>query len=87
MANIDILTREDFINFKNELFDKIKESSKQNTLNRKWLKTSEVTELLNISSGTLKNLRETGVLPFSKVGGMLFYNHDDIMQILEDNRR
>ena len=87
MANIDILTREDFINFKNELFDKIKESSKQNTLNRKWLKTSEVTELLNISSGTLKNLRETGVLPFSKMGGTLFYNHDDIMQILEDNRR
>ncbi len=87
MTNIDILTREDFINFKNELFDKIKESSKQNTLNRNWLKTSEVTELLNISTGTLKNLRETGVLPFSKMGGTLFYNHDDIMQILEDNRR
>jgi len=87
MAKIDILTKDDLHNFKDEILEEIKESFNNNILNKKWLKTSQVKELLNISSGTLKNLRETGELPYSKLGGTLFYDHDDIMEILDQNKR
>jgi chromosome condensin MukBEF complex kleisin-like MukF subunit len=87
MTNIDILTKDDLHNFKDEILEEIKESFNNNILNKKWLKTSQVKELLNISSGTLKNLRETGELPYSKLGGTLFYDNDDIMEILDQNKR
>ena len=87
MANIDILTKHDLINFKNELLQEIKKHSSDNIQNKKWLRSSQVKELLNISSGTLKNLREKGELPYSKLGGTLFYDHDDIMEILNQNKR
>ena len=87
MANIDILTKHDLINFKTELLQEITKHSSDNILNKKWLRSSQVKELLNISSGTLKNLREKGELPYSKLGGTLFYDHDDIMEILNQNKR
>ena len=43
-------------------------------------------ELLGISPGTLQNLRVNGTLPFTKVGGMVYYQSDDILKMLEENR-
>ena len=87
MTNLEILTKDDLQKFKNEIIEEIKESLNSNTVNKKWLKTSQVKELLNISSGTLKNLRVTEQLPYSKLGGTLFYDLDDIMEILNQNKR
>jgi hypothetical protein len=33
--------------------------------------------MLGISHGTLQNLRVTKVLPYQKVGGIMFYKYDD----------
>ena len=43
-------------------------------------------ELLQVSPGTLQNLRINGTLPFTKVGGILYYDHEDITKLMENNR-
>jgi len=79
---INIITKEDLKEFKTELLEDIK-----NLLNIKvseqklWLRSSEVKELLKISSGTLQNLRISGALAYTRVGGTLYYNYKDIEKI------
>ena len=52
---------------------------------KKWLKSPEVRELLSISTGTLQNLRINGTLPYTKIGGVIYYDYDEILKILEEN--
>jgi isocitrate dehydrogenase kinase/phosphatase len=40
-----------------------------------------------VSPGTLQNLRVNGTLPFTKIGGVIFYDYDDIQRMLEENKR
>lgn len=53
---------------------------------KKWLKSPEVRELLGISPGTLQNLRKNGTLPYTKVGGVLYFDHQDILKVLDENK-
>ena len=43
-------------------------------------------ELLQISPGTLQNLRANGVLPFHKVGGIIFYDAEDIQKVMDSSK-
>jgi hypothetical protein len=83
-----IITTEDLIEFKKELLDDIKKifESQTTTQNKKWLKSAEVRELLNISPGTLQNLRINGTLSYTKIGGIMYYDNQDIDKILEKNK-
>ena len=84
-----IITPEDLLEFKQELFQELQKlfaAQSSSTLQNKWLKSPEVRELLGISPGTLQNLRVNGTLPFTKVGGMVYYQSDDILKMLEENR-
>ena len=84
---ISIITKEDLQQFKVELLEGIKELLHDNTTEQKlWLRTSEVKKLLNISSGTLQNLRINGTLSCSKVGGTLYYNYKDIQKLMESTQ-
>ena len=77
------ITKEDLQQFKIELLEGIKELLLVRTTQQKlWLRTSEVKELLNISSGTLQNLRINGTLSYTKIGGLLYYNYKDIEKLL-----
>jgi hypothetical protein len=49
---------------------------------KRWLKSVEIRKLLNISPGTLQTLRNNGKLPFSKIGGLIYYDAHEIDQIL-----
>ena len=84
-----IITTEDLQQFKHELLGDIKEILSENSgfQTKKWLKSPEVRKLLSISPGTLQNLRINGTIPYSKVGGVLFYKKTDIQNILEQNMR
>jgi hypothetical protein len=53
----------------------------------RWLKTNQARKLLNCSSGTLLTLRSNGTLPFTRVGGTIFYNSNDIEQLLCNHRQ
>jgi len=81
-----IVTPDDLLSFKQELLDELKELFSQNTPQTKqWLRSSEVRKMLAISPGTLQNLRINGTLPYSKVGGVIYYPYDGIMKVIEEN--
>lgn len=83
-----IITTEDLREFKMELLEEFKNllSKQAQGNNKKFLKSSEVMDMLQISPGTLQNLRINGTLPYTKVGGILFYDLEEIQKIMADNR-
>ncbi|WP_298997517.1 helix-turn-helix domain-containing protein [uncultured Tenacibaculum sp.] len=83
-----IITTDDLREFKLELLGDIKEllNSRSTSKPKKWLKSQEVRELLSISPGTLQNLRINGTLPYSKVGGVIYYDYEEILKVIEENK-
>ncbi|WP_299285234.1 helix-turn-helix domain-containing protein [uncultured Mucilaginibacter sp.] len=82
--NVELVTREDLKAFKSELIEEIKRIVQPGQpTTKKWLKSNEVRKLLNISPGTLQNLRLDGTLRFSKVGSIMYYKLEDINKLLE----
>lgn len=80
---IEILTKEELQKFRSELIQEIKQTLKsEEATTKQWLRSSEVRELLKISSGTLQNLRIKGILRYEKIGGIFYYAHADIVQLL-----
>lgn len=84
----NIITTDDLREFKMELLDDIKNLlAKQATGKlKKYLKSSEVMDLLQVSPGTLQNLRINGTLPYTKVGGIIYYDAEEIQDIMTANR-
>ena len=85
---IEVITKDDLNEFRHELLKEITgiiNSSPQK--NQKWLKSKEVRELLQISHGTLQNLRINGSLTFSKVGGTIYYANEDIEKLMNRTKR
>jgi hypothetical protein len=83
-----IITPEDLTEFKVDLLDNIeklinKQSPKSKPV--KWMKSPEVRKLLGLSTGTLQNLRINGTLPYTKMGGVIYYDYEKIMKVLETN--
>ena len=86
--NVELITREDLREFKNELLNELKQIMQPGQVQtKKWLKSSEVRKMLNISPGTLQNLRINGTLRFTKIGSIMYYKLEDINQVLEGNGR
>lgn len=84
----NMITTEDLREFKYELLENIKELLEQQSgiKPKKWLKSPEVREFLSISPGTLQNLRISGTLPYTKIGGVIYYDYEEIQKVMEDNR-
>lgn len=88
----DLILLENILNdFKKQLLSEFKSelqnfngSTKAQT---KWLKSHQVQRLLAISPGTLQTLRINGTIPYSKIGGTIFYNEDEIMNVLKSRGR
>lgn len=84
---LQIITPADLADFRAILLKDLKEIlSKQSQPEKKWLKSKEVRKLLNISPGTLQNLRINGTLGYTKVGSILYYDNDDIEKLLNQNK-
>jgi len=83
-----IITTDDLRDFKMELIDEFKEllAEQASGTIKRYLKSSEVMDLLQISPGTLQNLRLNGTLPYSKIGGLIFYDAQDIQKVLNKHR-
>lgn len=84
---IEVITREDLNEFRtlllsdlNTMFNSKPQQQKQ------WLKSNEVRKLLNISPGTLQNLRVNGTLTYTKIGGILYYSSNDLEKTIEINK-
>ncbi len=83
----DILTKEDLQQFKKELLEEItqvlKRENSAGSGDKEWLRSREVRKKLDISPGTLQNLRITGILPFKKIGGSMYYRSSDVDKMME----
>lgn len=80
---VDLITREDLNEFRNLLLNDLKQIIQpQSQQAKQWLKSYEVRKLLNISAGTLQNLRINGTLAYTKIGGLMYYKYSDIEKVL-----
>jgi hypothetical protein len=84
----EIITTNDLRVFKVELLNDIKKiiNEKSDVPVKKWLRSPEVLKILNISPATLQNLRINGSLPYTKLGGALYYDYEDIQKTFKENR-
>ena len=83
-----ILTTDDLREFQEVLLEEIKKLLRQSGVQptKKWLKSPEVRKMLAISPGTLQNLRINGTLPYTKIGGVIYYDYEDIQKMLADHK-
>ncbi|MBZ9631559.1 helix-turn-helix domain-containing protein [Salegentibacter sp. LM13S] len=83
-----IITTDDLQDFKMELLEDIKKLLNQQKSGKikKYLKSAEVMDYLQISPGTLQNLRIKGTLPYTKIGGIIYYDAQEIQKVMEENR-
>lgn len=83
----NIITTEDLEQFRRELLTEIKvllANSGRVGIDH-WIKSSQVMDKLEISPGTLQNFRINGTIPFTKLGGIIYYDEEKINEILENN--
>jgi hypothetical protein len=84
---VQVITMEDLNEFRSLLLKDLKEIMQSKPQQAKqWLKSKEVRKLLNISPGTLQNLRINGTLTYTKVGGIMYYDNADIEKLLNGNK-
>ncbi len=69
---------------KAEIISEIKLIIGNSTTQKEWLRSSEVMEMLSISSGTLQNLRINRDIPFTKMGGTLYYERAGVVKALNE---
>lgn len=60
-------------------------TTSKNPLEDHWLDISDVCRLLNISKRTLQSYRDNKVLPFSQVGGKIYFKAADIQKHLDNH--
>jgi hypothetical protein len=85
---VNVVTLEDLDEFRDKITKDIVSIITENLQlpGQQWLKSDEVKRLLKISPNTLQMMREKYNLPYTKVGGVIFYAQADIIKILEDNK-
>ena len=83
-----LLTTGDLFDFKSQMLFEIRTMFKEFTgqPTKKWLKSKEVRKLLNISPGTLQSLRSRKVIPYTKIGGIIYHDAADIQKVLVSHK-
>lgn len=77
-----------FDQFKIELLKEVRlvAKSSREPFDKKWMKSSEVRAMLGLSHGKLQTMRNTGIIKFTKIGGAIYYDKEDIISMFENNR-
>ena len=52
---------------------------------KEWLTNKEAMDFLGLSKTTLQRYRTSGKLPYSKIGGNIYYRYEDLVAILEEH--
>lgn len=81
----EIVTLEKFNDFEERIFKELEGLKQYSTTESRWLKSNDVKELLGISHGKLQDLRDRGLIPFTKLGGVIFYDRSEIEKMLLKN--
>jgi len=82
-----IITTDDLKELKNELLEEFKKllGNTSSTEVKKYLKSAEIMKMLNVCPGTLQTLRINGTLPYIKIGGIIFYDIEEISKVMKEN--
>lgn len=85
---IDIVTKKDIEELKKQILDAIASCFvKQSSEEREWLRSKEVRKMLNISYGSLQNLRIKKLLNPTKIEGVYYYRLSEIQALLNAGNR
>lgn len=71
----------------NQRLESSKEQNDERETAERWLKSKEIKQFLGISESGLQKLRRDGVLPYSRLGGIYFYDLREVLKMLNANRR
>ncbi len=83
-----IITKEDLDEFREKLLKDLKEIiGKPIEAPVKYLKSYQVKNMLKMSSATLLTLREKGIITYSKIGGTFYYKYEDILKVMEGQKK
>ncbi len=80
---MEILTKEKFEEFSNEIKTEIFELKKSitNLNEKKILKNKELKQYLGCSYSTIEKLRQNNILPYRKILGNYYYSLDDVNKV------
>jgi hypothetical protein len=78
--NIDGLVETLTTNIKNVI------ESQQGPVPPKWIDTSQLCKMLNISKRTAQNYRDKGLIPFTKLFGKVWYDENEVHRALEQHK-
>lgn len=83
-----MVTREDLVAMKEELISAMSEllNKTKSAQHPKWVKTKEALKILGVSPNTLAAMRNHRKLKFTRIGKILYYKEEDIMDMLERNK-
>ena len=83
MHTLNIITKEDLEKFKSDIIEEVKRLIQPSSETKQLLKSCDVRKILGCSPGTLQNLRITNQLPFSKIGGTIYYKLNDVNNLID----
>lgn len=88
------ITKQDLVEFKTQVFEEMKVLFEemnivklQKELDQIFLRSYKVEKMLNLSPSKLQTMRLKGALPFIKMGGVIFYDKDDVIDFLNKHKR
>ncbi|MGO4875169.1 helix-turn-helix domain-containing protein [Pedobacter psychrotolerans] len=83
----ELVTKADIAQLREDIFEELRKfrfGNKTTPIKKEWLKSFEVCEMLSISKGTLASYRRNGTLRYSKIGGLIYYKHQDIETLMNN---
>lgn len=85
IMEIELVTLQDLENLKKEILTEMKKmlEGHKSEPEKRWLKSSDIQKLLGISAGTLQTLRNRAMIPYTRLGGVIYYNREEVKKVLE----
>ena len=84
--NINLVTEEHFSKFKAEMIETITSLIQNERQPKRWLRGTEVREMLQISNSKLTDLRVNGALTFTQYSNIYYYDILSIYEQMEKNK-
>ena len=83
-----LITVQDLLDFKQQLIVDIKKLLKEQSgqPGHHWLKAFEIKKMLRLSESKLQYLRDKGLIPFKKLGGITYYNSEEIEKLMASGK-
>jgi hypothetical protein len=82
-----LITKQDFDDLKEDVKEILRRVNTPHTqtLSEQWLDIQDTCNALRVSKRTLQSYRDNGVLPFSQIGGKIYFKVGDIEKHLENH--